>query len=85
MDGHTMQLYINGELEGTTRVYGGMRVPPQPTDGDLTVGCGMYAGSISDVCSCLITEVRVSESARHVNDWLWTPTWLNASLPTNSS
>ena len=77
MDGETMQLHINGELEGVTRVYGGMRVPPRATDGDVTVGCGMYAGSVSDVCSCLITEARVSEGVRQVNDWLWKPSWLN--------
>ena len=38
MDGETMQLHINGELEGITRVYGGMRVPPRSVDGDVTVG-----------------------------------------------
>ena len=79
MDGETMQLHINGELEGITRVYGGMRVPPRSVDGDVTVGCGMYAGKVSDVCSCLITEARVSEGVRRVKDWLWRPAWLNAS------
>ena len=79
MDGETMQLHINGELEGITRVYGGMRVPPRSVDGDVTVGCGMYAGKVSDVCSCLITEARVSEGVRRVKDWLWRPAWLNES------
>ena len=79
MDGETMQLHINGELEGITRVYGGMRVPPRSVDGDVTVGCGMYAGKVSDVCSCLITEARVSEGVRRVKDWLWRPAWLNGS------
>ena len=79
MDGETMQLHINGELEGITRVYGGMRVPPRSVDGDVTVGCGMYAGKVSDVCSCLITEARVSEAVRQVKDWLWRPKWLNGS------
>jgi len=79
IDGETMQLHINGELEGITRVYGGMRVPPLSVDGDITVGCGMYAGKVSDVCSCLITEARVSEGVRRVKDWLWRPAWLNGS------
>lgn len=77
MDGELMKLYINGELEGVTRVYGGMRMPPRAIDGDTTLGCGMYAGDVSDVCSCLITEARVSESVRDANSWLWGPPWLN--------
>ena len=77
MDGEVMKLYINGELEGITRIYGGLWMPPRTIDGDATLGCGMYAGNISDGCSCLITEARVSESVRDVNNWLWKPAWLN--------
>ena len=74
-DGSLLRLYINGDLEGATRIYGPLREPPWAADGDVTVGCGMFAGAATDACSCLITEARVSETARSYDGWLWTPTW----------
>ena len=74
-DGSLMRLYVNGELEGVTRIYGPLREPPWAADGDATVGCGMFAGDANDACSCLITEARVSEKARSSEGWLWRPTW----------
>ena len=74
-DGTLMHLYINGELEGSKRIYGRLRKPPRAIDGDLTLGCGMFRGETSDACQCLITEARVSESAHEMKSWLWRPKW----------
>ena len=35
-----------------------LAVPPLPSHGDFTVGCGMFGGKRADPCSCLVSEVR---------------------------
>ena len=68
-----MRLFVNGELQGVGRAYGGLATPPREQDGGLTLGCGMFNGTAADTCSCLLNEARVSESARPMDEWLWAP------------
>lgn len=72
-DGQWMRLFVNGKLEGMERAYGGLAIPPRRQDGGLTLGCGMFDGVPADTCSCLINEARVSDDARPMREWLWSP------------
>ena len=68
-----MRLFVNGKLEGMERAYGGLAIAPRRQDGGVTLGCGMFDGVAADTCSCLINEARVSDDARPMREWLWSP------------
>ena len=70
-NGHELRLFVNGDFEGSVNISGALAVPPDAAHGDLTLGCGMFAGVAADPCSCLITEARVSEQALNDSEWLW--------------
>ena len=50
---------------------GPLRVPPKEEHGDVTFGCGMFDCKITDPCSCLISEARISDSALGSRAMLW--------------
>jgi len=70
-DGKTLQLWVNGQLEASANFFGPLRVPPKEEHGDVTFGCGMFDCKITDPCSCLISEARISDSALGSRAMLW--------------
>jgi YD repeat-containing protein len=74
-DGSTVSLYINGSLSGTNSRSGSIGVQT----GNLNIGSGYYAGSVTDYLNGVVDEVRVSSSARSA-DWISTE-YNNQSSP----
>jgi hypothetical protein len=43
-NGRSLELSVNGVLQGKKGFGGSLRIPPREIDGDVTFGCGMFAG-----------------------------------------
>jgi len=70
-DGRRISLYVNGVLVESKEAPGSLAVSPRTDLGDFTFGCAMYSGRRSDPCSCLLSEVQVTDHAVAPHEFLW--------------
>lgn len=70
-NGTTMELYLDGVLQGSTAFTGGLYNPTQDTN--WTIGRGQYAGNNGDFFDGKIDEVRFSDDALSASQFLNVP------------
>lgn len=70
-NGTTMELYLDGVLQGSTAFTGGLYDPAPDTN--WTIGRGQYGGNNGDFLDGKIDEVRFSDSALNPSQFLNAP------------
>lgn len=72
-DGTNLMFYINGELQGSAPLAGGLFSPSDANGTDWTIGRGFYDDAVGDWIEGNIDEVRFSDTALDPSQFLNAP------------